>query len=156
MKIGALLTTAIISLSAIGGGLAIYVAAARYEKMDRVSVAQSRLEIVRAVGDIPRYLNTERGFSTNILFGPATVDPKVRAELVEKYRKQTDGARDKMNAIRKSLSDAIDDANTVGAGIDALNVRLTALRDAIDKAIDGPADGRKDATKKIIADNAVL
>src|SRR4051794_23637703 len=100
MKISALLNIAIISLSVIGGGLAVYVASIKYEKMDRVSVAQSRLEIVRAVGDIPRYLNSERGFSTNILFGPATVDPKTRAELVDKYRKQTNGARDKMNAIR--------------------------------------------------------
>jgi methyl-accepting chemotaxis protein len=156
MKISALLTTAIISLSAIGGGLAVYVAATRYEKMDKVSLAQTRLEVVRAVGDIPRYLNTERGFSTNILFGPATVDPKVRAELAEKYRKQTDVARSKMNAIRKTLSGSIDDGEEVGAGIDGLNGRVTALRDAIDKAIDGPADARKDAAKKIVADNAVL
>jgi hypothetical protein len=56
MKISALLNTAIISLSVIGGGLAVYVASIRYEKMDKVSLAQSRLEIVRAVGDIPRYL----------------------------------------------------------------------------------------------------
>jgi methyl-accepting chemotaxis protein len=156
MKISALLTTAIISLSAIGGGLAVYVASTRYDKMDKVSVAQTRLEIVRAISDIPRYLNSERGFSTNILFGPATVDPKVRAELVEKYRKQTNGARDKMNAIRKTLSGSIDDGEEVGAGIDGLNGRFTALREAIDKAIDGPADARKDAAKKIIADNAVL
>jgi methyl-accepting chemotaxis protein len=156
MKISALLTTAIISLSAIGGGLAVYVASTRYDKMEKVSVAQTRLEIVRAVGDIPRYLNSERGFSTNILFGPATVDPKVRAELVEKYRKQTNGARDKMNAIGKTLSGSIDDGEEVSAGIDGLNGRFTALREAIDKAIDGPADARKDAAKKIVADNAVL
>jgi len=81
MKIGTLLTTAIVSLSAIGGGLAVYVAVTKYETMDKVSVAQNRLAVVRAVGDIPRYLNSERGFATNILFGPATVDPKLRAEL---------------------------------------------------------------------------
>ena len=89
-------------MSAVGGGLAVYVAVTKYQTMDKVSVAQSRLAIVRAVGDIPRYLNPERGFSTNILFGPPTVDPKMRTELIEKYRKQTDGARDKMNAIRKA------------------------------------------------------
>src|SRR5665811_1150798 len=57
MKIGTLLTAAIVSLSAVGGGLAVYVAATKYQTMDNVSVAQRRLEIVRAVGDIPRYLN---------------------------------------------------------------------------------------------------
>ena len=111
--------------------------------------------MVRAVGEIPRYMNPERGFATNILYGPAVVDPKMRAELVEKYRKQTDGARDKMNAIRKELS-ALDDGAAVGSGIDALNVKFAALREAMDKAIDGPADARKDAARKIVADNAVF
>ena len=61
MKIGTLLTAAIVSLSAVGGGLAVYVAASKYQTMEKVSVAQSRLEVVRAVGDIPRYMNSERG-----------------------------------------------------------------------------------------------
>ena len=47
-------------------------------------------------------------------------------------------------------------APAVGSGIDALNVKFAALREAIDKAIDGPADARKDAAKKIVADNAVF
>ena len=71
MKIGTLLTAAIVSLSAVGGGLAVYVAASKYQTMDKVSVAQSRLEVVRAVGEIPRYMNPERGFATNILYRTA-------------------------------------------------------------------------------------
>ena len=155
MKIGSLLTAAIVSLSTVGGGLAVYVAVSKYQTMDKVSVAQSRLQLVRTVGEIPRYMNPERGFATNILYGPATVDPKMRADLVEKYRKQTDGARDKMNTIRKDLS-ALDDGTAVGSGIDALNVKFAALREAMDKAIDGPAEARKDAARKIVADNAVF
>jgi methyl-accepting chemotaxis protein len=154
MKIGTLLTAAIVSLSAVGGSLAAYVAVTKYQTMDKVSVAQSRLEVVRAVGEIPRYMNPERGFATNILYGPAVVDPTMRSELVEKYRKQTDGARDKMNAIRKTLS--LDDGAAVGSRIDALNLKFAALREAMDKAIDGPADARKDAARKIVADNAVF
>ena len=101
-----------------GGGLAIYVATSKYQTMEKVSVAQSRLEVVRAVGDIPRYMNTERGFATNILYGPAAIDPAVRKELNEKVRKNTDGARDKMNAVRKNLPSSLDDATVIGAGID--------------------------------------
>ncbi|SIO56841.1 methyl-accepting chemotaxis sensory transducer [Bradyrhizobium erythrophlei] len=155
MKIGTLLTAAIVSLSAVGGGLAVYVAATKYQTMDHVSVAQRRLEIVRAVGDIPRYLNSERGFATNILMGPPAVDPKLRAEL-DKYRKRTDGARDKMNEVKGTLPGAFDDAAAVMAGIDALNVKFAALRESIDKAIDGPADTRKDAARKIVSENAVF
>ena len=81
MKIGNLLTAVIVSLSAVAGGLAIYVAASKYQTMEKVSMAQSRLEVVRAVGDIPRYMNSERGFATNILYGPPAVDPKMRAEV---------------------------------------------------------------------------
>src|ERR1700709_349280 len=145
MKIGTLLTAAIVSLSAVGGGLAVYVAVSKYQTMDKVSVAQSRLEVVRAVGEIPRYMNPGRGFATNILYGPAAVDPKARAELNEKYRKQTDGARDKMIAIRKALPGDLDDGAAVASSIDALNSQFVALREAIDKAIEGPAEARKDA-----------
>jgi methyl-accepting chemotaxis protein len=156
MKIGTLLTTAIVSLSAVGGGLAIYVAVSKYQTMQNVSVAQERLAIVRAISDIPRYLNSERGFATNILFGPATVDPKQRADLNEKMRTATDRARDKMTMLRKALPGSLDDGEAIGAGIDGVNAKFGALRDAMDKAIDGPADARKDAARKIIADNAVL
>ncbi len=156
MKIGTLLTAAIVSLSAVGGGLAVYVAATKYRTMDQVSVAQRRLQIVRAVGDIPRYLNPERGFATNIMFGPPAVDPKQRAELNDKYRKQTDGAREKMNQIRATLPGGLEDGAAVAGGMDALNAKFAALREAMDKALDGPADVRRDAVKRIVADNAVF
>jgi methyl-accepting chemotaxis protein len=157
MKIGNLLTAVIVSLSAVGGGLSIYVAVSKYQTMDRVSMAQSRLEVVRAVGDIPRYMNSERGFATNILYGPPAVDPAIRKELNEKVRKNTDGAREKMNVVRKNLpGSGLDDATTVGTGIDDLSAKFNALREAMDKAIDGPAEPRKDAARKLISDNAVF
>ncbi len=89
MKIGTLLTAAIVSLSTVGGGLAVYVAVTKYQTMDKVSVAQSRLEVVRAVGDIPRYMNPERGFATNILFGPA----RGRSENDDRARQVPQGHR---------------------------------------------------------------
>ena len=155
MKIGTLLTVAIVSLAAVGGGLAVYVAATKYETMDKIANAQARLEIVRTVGDIPRYLNPERGFATNIMFGPAVVDAKQRAEL-DSYRKQTDGAVEKMEQIRKTSAGALDDGADIVARIEDLKTRFNALRAAMDKAIEGPADARRDAAKKIVSDNAVF
>jgi len=156
MKIGTLLTVAIVSLSAVGGGLAVYVATTKYQTMDKISVAQRRLEIVRAVGEIPRYMNPERGFATNMMFGPPAVDPKMRAELNDKYRKQTDGAREKMNQIRATLLGGLEDGAAVASGMDGLNAKFASLREAMDKAIDGPAEARRDAAKKIVGDNAVF
>lgn len=155
MKIGTLLTSAIVSLSTVGGGLAVYIAVTKYQTIERISEAEGRLAIVRAVSDIPRYLNPERGFSTNILYGPATVDPAQLAEQ-DRLRKATNGARDKMNALRKELPGPFDDGNAIGGSIDAINSKFTGLREAIDKAIAGPADARKDAARKVVADNALL
>ncbi len=156
MKIGTLLTAAIVSVSSIGGSLAIYVAITKYQTIDKVSEAQSRLEIVRAVGNIPRYLNPERGFATNLMLGPPAIDPKLRAELNDKYRKNTDAARDKMNQIRAALPGGMDDGAAIGSGIDALNTKFAALRANIDQVLDGPAEARKDAVKKLVTDNAVF
>src|SRR5271169_6680287 len=102
MKIGTLLTAAIVSLATVGGGLAAYIAVTKYQTMDRVSMAETRLEIVRAISDIPRYMNPERGFATNLLFGASTIDPKQTAEL-DKLRALTDGAMTKVNQVRASL-----------------------------------------------------
>jgi methyl-accepting chemotaxis protein len=155
MKIGTLLTIAIASLSGVGGGLSLYVAATKHETMTRISTAQARLEVVRAVGDIPRYLNPERGFSINILFGPVVVDPKQRAEL-DKYRKQTDGAVERVDRIRDTAIAGLDDRAEIVARTAAVKTQLAALRAAIDKAIESPADTRRDSAKKIIDDNMVL
>src|SRR5258708_18599887 len=147
MKIGTLLTIAILSLSAVGGGLAAYIAATKHQTMDRVATAQGRLEVVRTIGDIPRYLNPERGFVTNILFGTGAVDPKQRAEL-DKYRKQTDGAVDKMEQVRKDSVGALDDGQEITARIEELKTRFTVLRSAIAKAIEGQVEARRHAAKK--------
>ncbi|WOH85001.1 HAMP domain-containing methyl-accepting chemotaxis protein [Bradyrhizobium sp. BEA-2-5] len=155
MKIGTLLTAAIVSLSAVGGGLAAYVAVTKYQTMDKVSTAQNRLEIVRAVGDIPRYMNSERGMSTNLLFGTGAIDQKQIADL-DKLRKLTDSALAKVNQVRATLPGSLDDGETVASAIDALKAKFAALRDAIEKAIAGPVDARRPAATKIVADNSVF
>ncbi|WP_295853373.1 HAMP domain-containing methyl-accepting chemotaxis protein [Tardiphaga sp.] len=155
MKIGTLLTLTIAALSATGGGLAVYVAATKYDTMDKVATAQGRLALVRAVGNIPRYVNPERGFSTNILFGPTVIEPKMRTEL-ESVRRLTDGAVDKMNQIRTTKVDAFEDNAEIIPKIDDINRRFKALRGAIDSAIAGPSEARRDAAKKIVSDNVAL
>ena len=155
MKIGTLLTTVILSLSAVGGGLAVYVASTKHETMNKIADAGNRLEIVRAVGDIPRYMNPERGFATNIMYGPPVVEDKLITELGN-YRKQTDGAVAKMEQARATIADALDDGRDIVGKIDDLKRQFDALRTAIDKAIAGPPEARRDAAKKIVADNAVF
>ncbi|MBR0871008.1 HAMP domain-containing protein [Bradyrhizobium tropiciagri] len=155
MKIGTLLTAAIVSLSAVGGGLAAYVAVTRYETMDKISTAQSRLEIVRAVGDIPRYMNSERGMATNLLFQSGAIEQKQIADL-DRLRALTDGALAKVNQVRGNLPGALDDGAAVASAIDALKAKFTALREAIATAIAGSVDGRRPAATKIVADNSVF
>jgi methyl-accepting chemotaxis protein len=155
MKIGTLLTTVILSLSAVGGALSVYVASTKHETMNRISDAEKRLEIVRAVGEIPRYMNPERGFATNIMYGPPVIEPKLLTEL-DNYRKQTDGAVARMEQVRGTIADALDDGPAIVAKIDGLKTQFDALRAAIDKTLVGPAETRRDTAKKIVADNAVF
>jgi methyl-accepting chemotaxis protein len=155
MKIGSFLTAAIVSLATLGGGLAAYVAATKYQTMDKVSLAEKRLEIVRAVGDVPRYMNPERGFSTNILFGSGSIDPKQTAEL-DKLRALTDGAMAKVSQVRATLPGALDDGEAVASAIDALKAKFASLREAIANALTAPADTRRAAGNKIVADNAAF
>jgi methyl-accepting chemotaxis protein len=155
MKIGTLLTIAIASLSVTAGGLAVYIAASTYDTMGQVATAQTRLALVRAVGNIPRYLNSERGFSTNILFGPAVVDPKMRADL-DKLRQSTDGAIAKMEQLRATTVAELDDAAEIKPRIGDIVQRFKALRGTTDAAIAGPADARRDAAKKVVAENSGL
>jgi methyl-accepting chemotaxis protein len=152
MKIGTLLTAAVVSLSAVGGGLAAYIATTKYESMGRIADAQDRLELVRTLGDIPRYLNPERGFATDILFGTGAVEAKQRADL-DTLRKQTDAAVEKLVQIRKASVDALDDAPEISARLDELKTRFAALRAAVDKALDGPMDARREAANRLITDN---
>jgi methyl-accepting chemotaxis protein len=155
MKIGSFLTAAIVSLATLGGGLAAYVAATKYQTMDKVALAEKRLEIVRAVGDVPRYMNPERGFSTNILFGSGSIDPKQTAEL-DKLRALTDGAMAKVSQVRTTLPGALDDGEAVASAIDALKAKFASLREAIANALTAPADTRRAAGNKIVADNAAF
>jgi methyl-accepting chemotaxis protein len=153
MKLGTLLTISIVSLSTVGSGLALYVATAKYQTMGQVSIAQGRLGVIRAVCDIPRYLSPERGFTTNILFGPPNIDPKQRAALDSIYRKDTDRAVDKMMELRQTLSSGLDDSEAIGRDIDALKAKLTALRGSMDRAMAGAPESRRDAANAIVAEN---
>jgi len=154
MKLGTLLTISIVSLSTVGGGISLYVAATKYQTMGQVSVAQARLAVVRAAGDIPRYLNPERGFATNILFGPPAIDPKRRADL-DTYRKQTDGAVDRMMEVRKQLS-GLDDADAVASAMNALKVKFAEVRDTMDQGLAKPPEARRDAAKAAVAENSAF
>ncbi|MBV9460206.1 MAG: methyl-accepting chemotaxis protein [Bradyrhizobium sp.] len=155
MKIATLLTAAIVSLATVGGGLATYVAVTKYQTMDRVEVAQKRLEIVRAMSDIPAHMNPERGFATNILLGGGTINPK-QTEALDKLRAQTDVARAKVNEVRASLPGPLDDGEAVAATIDSIKAKFSSLREAIEKGLVAPVDTRRAAGTKIVADNAVL
>jgi methyl-accepting chemotaxis protein len=155
MKIATLLTATIVSLATVGGGLAAYVAVTKYQTMDTVSLAERRLEIVRAASDIPRYLNPERGYATNILFGGGAIDPKQTADL-DRLRALTDGAMTKLNQVRSALPGPLDDGAAVAATIDGVKTKFNVLREAIASALVAPADTRRAAGTKIVADNAAL
>jgi hypothetical protein len=156
MKIGTLLTAAIVSLSTVGGGLAVYVAVTKYQTMDRITGgAGAGSRSSRAVSDIPRLPQPRARLCTNILYGPATVDPALLAEQ-DKLRKQTDGARDRMNALRKEVAGPVRRRRHASQQHRRASIRNSPRCASHRQGARGPAEARKDAAKKIVADNAVL
>ena len=155
MKLGSLLIAASVSLSTLGGGLALYIAGSKYQAMGKVAEAQSRLQVVRAVSDIPRYLNPERGYATNILFSPNRIDAAGQAGLA-KVRKLTTDARDKVMKVRNEMPGSLEDLAKIVGEIDDINAKLNATHAAIDAALPRSLEERKEAAKQIIAQNATL
>jgi hypothetical protein len=100
-------------------------------------------------------MNPERGFITNVLFGSGTMDPKQRAEL-DKLRALTDGAIAKVNQVRTTLPGSLEDGEAIASAIDALKVKFAALRDTMQNGFSAPADTRRAAGNKIVAENGVL
>lgn len=156
MKLSTFLNSAVVSLSLIGGMLAGYIATSKYLSMQKVSMAQTRLELVRFIGDVPRYLNPERGYVTNLLLsGGQAVDPNQVAAL-GKLRHLTDEAINRVGQIRQTLPGDLDDGDRVAGVIDELNTRFLSLRAAMEKAFAEPVETRRQAATKIVADNATL
>ena len=155
MKIGTLLTTAIVSLSTVGGGLAVYVAVTKYQTMDTDHRSPG------AAGDRPRrQRHPALPQSRARLFHQHPLWPSRRrpgAACRAGQAAQADRCRPRQDErAAQGLPGPFDDGNTTGGNIDAINSKFTALREAIDKAMSGPPEARKDAAKKIVADNAVL
>ncbi|MDX2203802.1 MAG: HAMP domain-containing methyl-accepting chemotaxis protein [Hyphomicrobiaceae bacterium] len=155
MKLGSLLIASSVSLSTLGGALAAYIAAKQYQAMGRVAEAQSRLDVARAASDIPRYLNSERGFATNILYSPKAMEASQKAGL-EKVRKLTTDARDKALSVRNALPASLDDRTAIAGTIEDINKRLEAVYKGIDAALTRPLEERREAAKAAIAGNVAL
>jgi methyl-accepting chemotaxis protein len=62
----------------------------------------------------------------------------------------------KVNQVRSSLPGPLEDGEAVAREIDALKAKFAALREAISNALVAPADTRRAAGNKIVADNVAL
>lgn len=156
MKLSTFLSSAVVSLSLMGGTLAGYIATSKYLSMQKVSTAQTRLELVRLVGDVPRYLNPERGYVTNLLLSGAQAGDPNQARELEKLRHLTDEAVTRVRQVRQTLPGDLEDGDRVAGVIDELNNRFLSLRAAMDKAFPGPMEMRRQVATKIVGDNAAL
>lgn len=156
MKLATFLAASIITLASVGGGVAAYVVSSKHQAMNNVSIAQSRLAIARAVGNVPRFLNPERGFATDLLISNEyPIDPKKLSEL-KKLRTLTDSALAGLGEVRNGLPASLDDRDMIASAIDAITTRFQTLRKTIDTAIAVPSEERRGAIGKIVADNTVL
>jgi methyl-accepting chemotaxis protein len=80
MKIAAFITSATVLVFALGTTLGVYLAVEKFDDLSTIAQAQSRLELERAISDIPRYLNPERGYAQVVL---SSADPNAAAPVAE-------------------------------------------------------------------------
>jgi methyl-accepting chemotaxis protein len=155
MKIGTLLTSAIICLSVIGGGPGVYVVKTKYDLMSDIAVERARLEVIRALGDVPRYLSPERGYSVNLILGKDPVEPNQHTEL-KKYRDKTDAAVATVEKMTPALAGKLTDAAQISTKLSDVIGQFHALRDTMDEKLRAPADRRGDAAKLLLEKNVAL
>ena len=155
MKIRTFLTSATVLISSLGATLGVYLAGDTFLEIRRVSEAQSRLELSRAISETPRYLNPERGSAQVVLSSANPADPGPLAEL-DRLRGLTDGARKTIAEMRAAQGDSLLPEADRTALNDALGPRVDAFRAALDQARGSTPEARREASKAAAVATAAI
>ena len=143
MSINRLLTTAILLLSFLAVLLGGYIELTKLNSIRQLSTASLRLDVLRAFGDIPRYLNSERGLATVDMQTVASGDQSRLAELVE-FRKLTDAAVASAEAKIAASRGQLDDGDDIAAAMADVARLFREYRQFVEEKLPLPIDQRGD------------
>ncbi len=148
-----LLSLSILFIAAIACALALTMAVRQYGQLTASASANLRLQTIRALADIPRVMNPERGLTT-LAIQTQTPEQAARTDLPA-YRAETEKVLAEIRARTNATVGALDDADALVAVAKELEATYRSMRETSDAAMAQPITSRGNAptvvTEKITA-----
>ncbi|MGY2047212.1 methyl-accepting chemotaxis protein [Methylobacterium sp. JK268] len=150
MRLGRLLPAVVLALATLGCGLAVWNWAAQSRRLDTYAEAALRLQVSKALADIPGTLNLERGLLQLQLGTIAPGDSSGRPAIAES-RRATDAAFARAHDLGERLAARRPDEAAILSALDRQQQDLQTLRGRIDALLAGtPVERRGDAASDVV------
>ncbi|MFG1480437.1 HAMP domain-containing methyl-accepting chemotaxis protein [Xanthobacter sp. V4C-4] len=148
MSIKRLLSLSIFVIAAIACALAIFMAVRQWEQLTTAQGAAARLDVIRALADVPKLLNPERGLTT-LALQTMTASQAAGTELAA-FRADTEKAMENIKVRARATLGALDDAAAIVAAAEEIASDYRALRATADEALSRPIDQRGTAWNIVV------
>jgi methyl-accepting chemotaxis protein len=132
-------------MTALGG----YVTLTKLEAMHNLSTAGVRLDVIRAIGNIPRYLNPERGFVVFLIDTMPPGDQKNLTKLAATFH-LTDTAVDAAQATIGNVQGQLDDGAQIASALAEITRIFHDYRQTIEQKLTVPVDQRAGVARALL------
>ncbi len=149
MSINRLVSSTILLIALIMAAMGGYVTMTKVAVMRDLATADLRLDVIRALGNIPRYLSPERGLATVLEQTMVPGDQKGLASLVE-FRQPTDTAMAAAMTRVSAIHGQLDDGQELEAAMADVSQRFKQYRRMIDETLLLPVAERGNALQVTI------
>jgi methyl-accepting chemotaxis protein len=141
MSINRLLSSAILFIALFMTALGGYVMLSKLAAMRSLSTAGTRLDVIRAIGNIPRYLNPERGLVLLLVGTMPPGDQKNSATLAETFH-LTDTALEAAQTTIGTDQGQLDDGAEIAGALAEIARIFHDYRQNVDQKLAAPLDQR--------------
>ncbi len=154
MTIKRILSLSILLIAAIACALSVTMALRQYGQLSASASAELRLQTIRALADIPRVMNPERGLTT-LAIQTQTAEQADRTDL-KAYRADTEKVMADIRVRTAATLGELDDAEALVAAGKELEATYRALRAASDAAMAQPVGARGNAAAVVVEKAAAM
>ena len=149
MSVNRLVSFAILAIALLVAALGGYLELTKLNAMRQLGTSALRLDVIRALGNVPRYLNSERGLVVVDLRTMAPGDQARLAELAE-ARKPTDDAMAAVEARIAAGRGQLDDGDAVASAMTEISRRFELYRQFTRDKLALPIEARGDVVEPAI------
>ena len=149
MSVNRLVSFAILAIGLLVAALGGYLELTKLNAMRQLGNSALRLDVIRALGNIPRYLNSERGLVVVDLQTMAPGDPSRLADL-NQIRKPTDVALAAAESMVAASRGQLDDGDMIASAMSDISRRFKLYRQLTEEKLALPIDNRGDVVEPTI------